>query len=307
VKQDSFANIPLNQITVVENYRKTFNEAGLKSLAQSIKKNNVLQPILVRPVDDGYAIIAGERRFRASQMAGLVTIPAVVRDIKGEDVLRQQIVENVQRENVHYMELAHAIKRLRDEGDYDMDEIARIIGKDKNLCYSLLSLTKMHSEAQRLCSNDWISMRVAFHIAKLTDEEQQSKAANDLARTGGKDLRITENGAKSCIRDTFGDGSRRMRKQRVGMFGSKSDYASNWKYFLVRFTGDQFEHFKKIVRERTETEVLSEAVDLVMRRDEDDRAAALTKDIVDSAPKQRKSAVKVGTHADPENMKFQNA
>lgn len=306
MKQDSFSNIPLNQIHAVENYRKTFHDQSIKSLAQSIKKNGVLQPILVRPHEDGYAIIAGERRFRASQLAGLVTIPALIRDSTGEDVLRQQIVENVQRENVHYMELAHAIKKLRDEGDYDMDEVARIIGKDVNTCYSLFSLTKMHPEAQRLCSNDWIKMRVAFQIAKLPDE-QQLQAANDLARTGHKD-RITENGAKSYIRDTFGDGSRRMRQQRKGLFGSKSDFTSNWKYFLVRFDGEQFDRFKTIVRGRTETDVLAEAVDMVMRSAEDERAAALEKDIVESAPKGRAARAGNGTsHAEPANMKFQNA
>lgn len=305
MKQDSFANIPLNQIQVVENYRKTFNEQSLKSLAQSIKKNGVLQPILVRPVEDGYAIIAGERRFRASEMAGLVTIPAVVRDIQGEDVLRQQIVENVQRENVHYMELAQGIKRLRDDGDYDMDEISRIIGKEKSTCYALLSLTKMHTEAQRLCSHDWIKMRVAFQIAKLPDEEQQLKAANDLARTGTKD-RITEHGAKNYIRDNFGDSAARLRKRRVEETGpNASDYARNWKKYLVVMTAEQFERFKKVVRGRTETEVLAEAVHMVQTGSDRDAPTPLDKDIIDSAPKQRASAA--ASHADPANMRFQNA
>jgi len=268
MNQPEFQQIPLNQIKIRSNYRKSFPEASLKALASSIKKNGVLQPILVRRKGKGFDLVAGERRYRASEIAGLVTIPAVIRDIEDGDVLRQQIVENVQRENVPFMEAAYGFKRLRDEGSYDVAEIAKIVGKSESYVYLMLQLTSMDEEAQRIASQGWISLAVAFHIARLPNHEYQRQAANDLARTQ-KDKMITENGAKSYIRETFQahDTSKNLRKKRVRTagLGSHNDFVANWKHYLVNFTGEQFEDFKKVARGRTETGVLAEAVDVVMR------------------------------------------
>jgi len=260
-------NLPLNQIHVKENYRKTFNDVSLKALAASIKKNGVLQPILVRKNGKGYELIAGERRLRASEMAGQATIPSVIREIEDTHVLRQQIVENVQRENVPFMEAAYGFKRLRDEGSHDVAEIARIVGKSESYVYLMLQLTAMSETAQKMAANGWISQQVAFHIARLPNQEWQDQAANDLARMNKTHL-VTENSAKSYIRDNFqNDSSAVLRKKRIRTAGADSDndFVANWKHYLVNFTCDQFEAFKKIVRGRTQTEVLAEAVDVVMR------------------------------------------
>lgn len=265
--QPEFQNIPLNQIHVRQNYRKTFKDDTLKALASSIKKNGVLQPILVRPNSKGFELIAGERRLRASLLAGLATIPSVIREVADQDCLRQQIVENVQREGVPFMESAYGFKQLRDEGSYDVAEIARIVGKSERYVYLMLQLTAMSDDARRIAEAGWISQAVAFHIARLP-HDYQTKAANDLARTKKNNL-VTENGAKSYIRENFQqeDTYKNLRKKRVAKFGpnSSSDYAANWKHYLVNFSVEQFEGFKKIVRGRTETAVLSEAVDIVMR------------------------------------------
>jgi ParB family chromosome partitioning protein len=255
--------IPLNQIHAKENYRKTFRDQSLKELAQSIKKNGVLEPILVRPNNDGFEIIAGERRFRASMMAKLVTIPAVVRETKDEDVLKLQIIENVQREGVQFMEEAYGFKKLRDECAYDVPEIAKMIGKSEAYVYFMLQLTAMTDDARLIAEKGWVAKGVAWQIARLKDPEQQTQAANALARPERTKL-ITESGAKHYIRDNFGDSSSRLRKRRVKIYGD-DQYKSNWKHHLVRFSCDQFEEFKKIVRGRTETDVIAEAVDVVMR------------------------------------------
>lgn len=108
-----FKNIALNQIHAKNNYRKTFRDATLSELATSIKEHGVIQPIIVRPNKKGFEIIAGERRFRASQLAGLVMIPAVIRETNDADVLKEQLIENVQREAVPFMEEADGIRKLR--------------------------------------------------------------------------------------------------------------------------------------------------------------------------------------------------
>lgn len=268
MKQD-LQEIPINQIRVKKNYRKTFNDKSIAELAKSIKSNGVIQPIVVRTDGgDGFWVIGGERRLKAATQAGLVTIPAVIREDSDEaKILELQLVENIQKESVPFMEEAYGIRELRDKGSYDVKEIASMLGKSDTYIYGMLRIAAMSEEARRIAENGWISKGVAWEIAKaLTNEEDQTKAANALARTNSSKL-ISQSGAKSYIADTFGDSPGGMRKRRVASFGlgSDKDYAANWKYHLVRFTAEQFDRFKKIVRGRTENAVLSEAVDAVMR------------------------------------------
>lgn len=164
------------------------------------------------------------------------------------------------------MEEAYGLQKLRDKGSLDVKEIAKRVGKSESYVYLHLQLAVMSPTARDLCEKGWISRGAAFEIVKLKNEEDQSKAANDLARTNKEKL-ITQSGARAYIADNFGDSPGAMRKKRVAAhgLGSHEDYAANWKHHLVRFTGEQFEAFKKIVRGRTENAVLSEAVDTVMR------------------------------------------
>lgn len=267
--------VPINQIFAASNYRKTFRDKSLAELAASIRANGVLEPIILRPTAPGkYEIVAGERRYRASKLAGLVTIPAVIRDVATADILKLQIIENVQREGVPYMEEAYAVKKLRDEQTLDIKEIARTIGKSDAYVYMMLKVANLPEDVRVIAEKGWIGKGVAWEITKLTEPAQQIEAANALARTQGEDRFITASGAKNYIRDNFGDSAGRLRKRRVAELGpNNSDYVRNWKKYLVRFTTDEFERFKKIVRGRTETEVLAEAVDLVCRRSDESELA----------------------------------
>jgi ParB family chromosome partitioning protein len=267
MESQKLCEIPLNQIHAKDNYRKTFNEASLKDLAQSIKSNGVLEPIIVRPNKKGYEIIAGERRYRASKMIGAATIPAVIRETSDADVLRLQLIENVQREGVAYMEEAYGLQRLRDELSLDVTEICKIVGKSDAWVYQTLAMTKMHSEAQRLAANGFLTKPVAMLIARLHSQEDQCKAANDLARTNrGKlvDIRFARQYVETNI-EANGKPSMRRTKNAVQKQNG-NDYMANWKKYLLSFDYEDFERFKKIARGRTNTDVLAEAVDLVMRR-----------------------------------------
>jgi ParB family transcriptional regulator, chromosome partitioning protein len=204
--KNEFKEVPLNQIHAASNYRKTFHDKTLKELADSIRVNGVIEPIILRPNATGFEIVAGERRFRASQLAGLVTIPSVIRDLADGDVLKVQIIENVQREGVPFMEEADGIKKLRDEMTLDVAEIAKMIGKSEWYIYMMLRLTSLSDDAQRIARNGWISKAVAWQIAKLPNTDFQTQAANDLARTN-RDKLITGSGAKHYI-------SRQLRRQR---------------------------------------------------------------------------------------------
>jgi ParB family chromosome partitioning protein len=257
-------DVPLNQIHASSNYRKTFHDKTIGELAQSIKENGVLEPIILRPNNKGFEIVAGERRFRAAMKANLVTIPAIVREIADDDVLKLQIIENVQREGVPFMEEAYAIGKLRTDCTLDVAEIAKTVGKSEAYVYYMLKLTSMSPDARTIAEKGWISKGVAWQIAKLSNQDQQTEAANALARPQRTKL-VTESGAKHYIADTFGDSGKRLRRQRIETYGTENDYAANWKHHLVRFNAEQFDQFKKIVRGRTDNTVLAEAVDGVMR------------------------------------------
>lgn len=231
-------DIAINRIDVEENYRKTFDEKKLSELAKSIRKNGVIQPIVVRIKGERFSLIAGERRLRASILADKVTIPAVVREIDDHAyAIELQLIENIQKEQVPYMEEAYGFARLREAGILDVKEIAERIGKSDQYVYISLQLTRMAEDARRIAERGWISKGVAWEISKLKDPADQNKAANDLARTKGKDALITASGAKNYIRDNFGNSAGALRKKRVSSFGPGSnDYAANWKHHLVRFT-----------------------------------------------------------------------
>lgn len=266
--------IPLNQIHAASNYRKTFDEGPLKELAQSIKENGVIEPIIVRRNGKGYQIVAGERRFRASKMAGAATIPAVVRDVTDGEILKMQIIENVQRAGVPFMEEAYGLQKLRDDCSLDVAEICKIVGKSDSWVYQTLALTRMHGEAQRLAVNGFLSKPVAILISRLQNEEDQCKAASDLARTQkGKlvDIRF----ARQYVEQKIGANGKPRTVRNTAQRQNGNDYLSNWKKYLVRFSYDEFERFKNIVKGRTQTDVLAEAVELVMLRNEENSGGVM--------------------------------
>jgi len=254
--------IPLNQIKVKDNYRKTFNEATLGDLAQSIKENGVIEPIIVRPNGKGYIVVAGERRFKAAEIAKLATIPAIVRKVADADALKIQLIENVQRENVQFMEEAYGIAKLRTDHDLDVAEICKMLGKSDAWVYQRLQLTAMAQDAQRIAAADWITLGCAQLISRLPNHEWQAKAANDLARTS-KTKRVDIRFGRRYIDEHFGTEPSKPRRNSIQKMNG-NDYAANWKKHLLTFDGLRFEYFKSICKGRTDTSTFAEAVERVM-------------------------------------------
>jgi len=255
--------IALNELNVKSNYRKTFNDKSLKELAESIKENGLVEPIIVRPNGNGYEIVAGERRVRACHIAKLVTIPAIIKNISDKDFLKIQLLENVQRENVPFMEEAFGIRDLRDKCDLDNSEIAKMLGKSEIYVFYMLKLTEMAREAQEAARHGELSKSVAVHIAKLKTADNQIQATRDLRRKDKNKL-ISEWTARKYIQAHFSEsGVCKPRRSPIEK-SEGNDFKANWKKHLVNFTCPQFEHWKAIVRGRTDTETLAEAVDVVM-------------------------------------------
>lgn len=140
--------------------RVNFNETELEELADSIKENGVIQPILLRKTgdEDNYEIIAGERRFRASQIAGLKTIPAIVKKINNHEALEIALIENIQRANLSLIEEARGYKKLIVEFTYTQDQIAKKLGKSRSHITNLLRLLSLPEKVQNLLDKSLISM-----------------------------------------------------------------------------------------------------------------------------------------------------
>lgn len=168
--------VPLAQIGAnPDQPRKTFTESELADLAASIKEKGVLQPILLRVVQNRpymYEIVAGERRFRASKMAGLTEIPALVKQISTENAMEIALIENVQRENLNPIEEAGAYKNLMEKCGYELSDISRLIGKSESYIRNILRLDSLPDAVKKMVEQGAISPSHARTIAVAENPEE---------------------------------------------------------------------------------------------------------------------------------------
>ena len=155
-------------------------DAGIDELARSIKSNGVIQPIVVRKADKGYEIIAGERRWRASQRAGLLKVPVVVRDVPDERLLAVALIENIQREDLNPIEEAQAYRRLSEDYGLTQDQIAEAVGKDRSSIANFMRLLKLPREIRENLSAGALSMGHARALLSLPDENAQLQISREV-------------------------------------------------------------------------------------------------------------------------------
>lgn len=262
--KSEYKELSPNRIAVVSNYRQTFNQKSLKELAKSIEKNGIIEPLIVRENNGIYELIAGERRLKAAKMVGIATVPVIIKhNVSDEDFLKMQLIENMQREDVSYMEEAQGLHDLRNKCDLDISEISNKIGKSDASIYNLLSLLKMGKIAKEAAINEEITKTVAVKIARLPTEEKQNQAAHDLRRKS-KDKLVSIRFANKYFQNNFGERQVTLRRRNKIQKQNGNDYYANWKKYLVNFSSQQFEYFKAIVRGRIETNIIAEAVEQVM-------------------------------------------
>jgi ParB family chromosome partitioning protein len=167
--------------------RVQMDGAKLDELAQSIKAHGVIQPILVQKIGDLYRIIAGERRWRAAQRAGLLKVPVVVRDVPidgDRQLLQLALIENIQRENLNPMDEAAAYQRLADEFGLTHEEIAAAVGKDRSSVANFVRLLKLAAEVRADLASGALTMGHARALLALTDQASQREAARDVIARG---------------------------------------------------------------------------------------------------------------------------
>ena len=160
--------------------RKTFNEEALNELAESIKKYGVFQPIIVKKGLRGYDLIAGERRLRASKIAGLTKIPAIVKEFTDDEMREISLLENIQRENLTAIELAWAYKGIIDNLDIRQEDLAQKIGKSRSHVTNTLGLLNLPKSVQEMILNGDISMGHARVLSKMDDDDEVIKLADRI-------------------------------------------------------------------------------------------------------------------------------
>ncbi len=169
--------------------RTTIDESKVEELARSIRSNGIIQPIVVRKVDNGYEIIAGERRWRAAQTIGLLKVPVVVREISEDRLLAVALIENIQREDLNPIEEAVAYRRLADDYHLTQEQIADAVGKDRSSIANFLRLLRLPQEIRASVSGGALSMGHARALLALPDEAAQLRVGRDIV---AKNLSVRE-------------------------------------------------------------------------------------------------------------------
>jgi ParB family transcriptional regulator, chromosome partitioning protein len=153
--------------------RRDMDPDALEELAESIRQQGIMQPIVVRPISEShYEIIAGERRWRASQLAGLDRVPAIIRDVPDEAAIAMSLIENIQRENLNAMEEAIALQRLQDEFDLTQAEVAEAIGKSRSTVTNLLRLINLSDEVKLMLEHGDLEMGHGRAMLSLPEDQQ---------------------------------------------------------------------------------------------------------------------------------------
>ena len=194
IPSTSLATVELNVDQLSPNTqqpRSHVDEEKLDELARSIKSRGIIQPIVVRKTTQGYEIVAGERRWRAAQRAGISKVPVVVRDVPDDHLLEVALIENIQRENLNPIEEAQAYKHLADRFHLRQEEIALAVGKDRSSIANYLRLLRLPDEVHQAIAKGAISMGHARALLGLPDLASQKRTAAEILALG-LSVRATE-------------------------------------------------------------------------------------------------------------------
>jgi ParB family chromosome partitioning protein len=188
--------------------RRNFQEGALEGLAQSIRTDGLVQPIVVHKSGLRFTLIAGERRLRAAKLAGLTKIPALIREITQDRILEVTLVENIQRENLNPIEIASALERMIEELQLSHEEVATRTGKDRSTITNLLRLLSLPSDVRNLISEGSISGSHARAIAGLEKVEDQRALANKTVAQG-----LSVRQVESAVRKLTSSNSAKVNKE----------------------------------------------------------------------------------------------
>jgi len=187
----SIVELKINDIAPnADQPRKQFDQDKLQELAASIRENGVIQPIIVCKAEKGYKIVAGERRWRASRMAGLTVIPAIIRDLTNLQVLQHALIENIQRQDLNPLEEALALEKLITDHEMTQESLAKVVGRSRPAIANTLRLLNLPESIRHHLMNEELTAGHARALLALPEEDIQVKAAHLII---GKSLNVREN------------------------------------------------------------------------------------------------------------------
>ncbi len=173
--------IKINEIEPnINQPRKRFDDEHLKTLSDSIRQHGVVQPIIVRKEGEGYKIVAGERRWRAARLAGLETIPVIIKELENKQVMEIALIENIQRQDLNAIEEAEAYERLLNEYEMTQEEISKTVGKSRSAVANSLRLLNLNEKIKSHVINEELSSGHARALMALDNEELINKAADEV-------------------------------------------------------------------------------------------------------------------------------
>ena len=245
-KSTSTMNVTLDKIDVNPNQpRKDFDEVALSELASSIKMHGIIQPLTVSAIPNGrFRLIAGERRFRASRIAGLKEVPVYIRQSNDDNILELALLENLQRENLNAIEIALSYKRLMDDLDYSQEQLAERMGKDRSTVTNYVRLLKLPPDIQVAVRNGLISMGHARAIINVDVVDKQLYIFSEIKKSG-LSVRQTEdlvrklytgNTPKPAAKPTMPDAYKKIEDKIASEYGTKVKLTHNKKgYGTIQF------------------------------------------------------------------------
>lgn len=199
---DEIRNIEIDLIRAGQQQPRTsFDQEKLEELAQSIRTSGIIQPLLVRPRGGLFELVAGERRWRAAQLAGMSTVPAIIREIADDKLLELALIENIQRQELNPIEEANAYRRLIESLHLTQEEVAQRVGRDRTFVTNYLRILKLPSEIQLLLENEKLTFGHARALLGLADVILQRRYAQKIVKHNWS-VRETERRIKHASQET---------------------------------------------------------------------------------------------------------
>ena len=240
--------------------RKTFEEERLNDLASSIQQHGILQPIVLRQTVQGYYIVVGERRFRASQLAGLTEVPAIIKELSDEDMMELAIIENLQREDLNAIEEAESYKKMMTDLNITQQEVARRLGKSRPYIANMLRLLQLPKNVAQMVQQGVLSSAHGRTLLTLKDASKIKKTAKQATQESWSVRYLEEyvNGlvskdiSRKVDKETKGSKPKMIQQQERFLkkqYGAKVDISTSKNVGKITFEFKSEAEFKRLIRQ----------------------------------------------------------
>lgn len=240
--------------------RKTFEEERLNDLASSIQQHGILQPIVLRQTVQGYYIVVGERRFRASKLAGLTEVPAIIKELSDEDMMELAIIENLQREDLNAIEEAESYKKMMTDLNITQQEVARRLGKSRPYIANMLRLLQLPKNVAQMVQHGVLSSAHGRTLLTLKDASKIKKTAKQAAQESWSVRYLEEyvNGlvskdiSRKVDKETKGSKPKMIQQQERFLkkqYGTKVDISTSKNVGKITFEFKSEAEFKRLIRQ----------------------------------------------------------